>query len=86
MAYLISLVGRGSDAGSDGVKPASSFAIQNVRLRAPCGTLYVGHAIRTWSTVRLETPHSQFGEEARPHLCVDEWNRPTAIRRRLSLN
>ena len=32
-----------------------------------------------------EAPHSQFGEGARPHLCMDEWNRPTPVRRRLSL-
>ena len=29
--------------------------------------------------------NSQFGEGARPHLCMDEWNRPTPVRRRLSL-
>ena len=28
---------------------------------------------------------SQFGEGARPRLCMDEWNRPTPVRRRLSL-
>ena len=33
----------------------------------------------------LRAPHSQFGEGARPHLCMDEWNRPTPVRRRLSL-
>ena len=27
----------------------------------------------------------QFGEGARPHLCMDEWNRPTPVQRRLSL-
>ena len=28
---------------------------------------------------------SQFGEEARPHLCIDKYNRPTPVRRRLNL-
>ena len=30
-------------------------------------------------------PHSQFGEGARPHLCMYEWNRPTPVCRQLSL-
>ena len=29
--------------------------------------------------------HSQFGKGARPHLCMDEWNRPTPVLKRLSL-
>ena len=36
------------------------------------------------SAVCSEAPHSQFGEGARPHLCMDEWNRPTPVRRRLN--
>ena len=51
---------------------------------APCGAPY-GHAVRTWSAVCSEAPHSQFGEGARPHLRMDEWNCPTPVRRRLSL-
>ena len=39
----------------------------------------------TWSAVCSEATHSQFGEGARPHLCMDEWNPPTRVRRRLSL-
>ena len=58
---------------------------KTVRPRAPCGARCIGHAIRTWSAVCSEAPHSQFGEGARPHLCIDEWNRPTPVRRRLSL-
>ena len=50
-------------------------------MRARC----IGHAVSTWSAVCSEVPHSQFGEGARPHLCMDEWNRPTPVRRRLSL-
>ena len=42
-------------------------------------------AVRTWSAVCSDAPHSQFGEETRPHLCMHKWNRPTPIRRRLSL-
>ena len=53
--------------------------------RAPCGARCIGHAVSTWSAVCSEAPHSQFGEGARPHLCMDEWNRPTPVRRRLSL-
>ena len=37
-----------------------------------------------WSVVCSEAPHSQFGEGATPHLYMDEWNRPTPVRRRFS--
>ena len=58
---------------------------KTVRPRAPCVAQCIGHAVSTWSAVCSEAPHSQFGEGARPHLCMDERNRPTPIRRRLSL-
>ena len=58
---------------------------KTVRPRAPCGARCIRHAVRTWSAVCSEAPHSQFGEVARPHLCMDEWNCPTSVRRRLSL-
>ena len=58
---------------------------KTVRPRAPYGARCIGHAISTWYAVCSEAPHSQFGERARPHLCMDEWNRPTSVRRRLSL-
>ena len=58
---------------------------KTVRPRAPCGARCIGHAIRTWSAVCLEAPHSQFGEGARPHLCMDEWNCTTPVRRPFSL-
>ena len=58
---------------------------KTVRPRAPCGTRCIGHAVSTWSAVCSEAPQSQFGEGTRPHLCMDEWNRPTPVRRRLSL-
>ena len=58
---------------------------KTVRPRAPCGARCMGHAVSIWSAVCSEAPHSQFGEGARPHLCMDEWNRPTPVRRRLSL-
>ena len=58
---------------------------KTVRPRAPCGARCIGQAVNTWSAVCSEAPHSQFGEEARPYLCMDEWNRPTPVRRRLSL-
>ena len=59
---------------------------KTVRPRAPCGSARcIEYAVSTWSAVCSEAPHSQFGEGARPHLCMDEWNRPTPIRRRLSL-
>ena len=58
---------------------------KTVRPRAPCGFRCIGHAVRTWSAVCSEAPHSQFGEGARSHLCMDEWNRPTPVLRRLSL-
>ena len=58
---------------------------KTVRPRTPCGARCIGHAVSTWSAVCSEAPHLQFGEGARPHLCMDEWNRPTPVRRRLSL-
>ena len=58
---------------------------KTVRLRAPCGARCIGHAVSTWYAVCSEVTHSQFGEGARPHLCMDKWNRPTPVRRRLSL-
>ena len=61
------------------------FSSKTVRPRVPCGARCMGHAIRTWSAVCLAAPHSQFGEGARPHLCMDEWNRPTLVLKRLSL-
>ena len=61
----------------------SSF--KTVRPRAPCGARCVGHAVSTWCAVCSEASHSQFGEGARPHFYMDEWNRPTSVCRRLSL-
>ena len=58
---------------------------KTVRPSAPSGARCIGHAVRTWSAVCSGTPHLQFGEGARPHLCMDEWNRQTPVRRRLSL-
>ena len=58
---------------------------KTVRPRASCGARCIEHAVSTWSAVCSEAPHSQFGEGARPHLCMDEWNRPTPVHRRLSL-
>ena len=58
---------------------------KTIRPRAPCGARCIGHTVSTWSAVCSEAPHSQFGEGARPHLCMDEWNRPTPVCRWLSL-
>ena len=58
---------------------------KTVRPRAPCGARCMGHIVSSWSAVCSEVPHSQFGEGARPHLCMDKWNCPTPVRRRLSL-
>ena len=79
-----------SDAGSGVIKfrhskPISSFVIRNRQTSCSMWCPIIGHAVRTWSAVCSEAPHSQFGEGARPHLCMDEWNRPTPVRRRLSL-
>ena len=58
---------------------------KTVRPRASCGARCIRHAVITWSAVCSKAPHLQFGERARPHLCMDEWNRPTPVRRRFSL-
>ena len=55
------------------------------RPRAPCAARCIGHAVSTWYAVCSEVTHSQFDEGARPHLYMDEWNRPTPVRGRLSL-
>ena len=57
---------------------------KTVRPRAPCGARCMGHAIKTWSAVSSAAPHSQFGEKARPHLCMDKWNLPTTVLKQLS--
>ena len=43
---------------------------KTVRPRAPCGARCIGHAVSASSAVFSEAPHSQFGEGARPHLCM----------------
>ena len=57
-----------------------------VRPRAPCGTRCIGHAVRTWSAVCSEAPHTQFGEGTTPHLCMDKWNRPNTNPQAVELN
>ena len=42
---------------------------KTVRPRAPCGARCIGHAVSTWSAVRLEAPHSQF-DEGRDSICA----------------
>ena len=59
-----SAVRPGSDAGSDGVEPASVSYSKTVRPRALCGVRCMGHANRTWSGIYLVAPHSYFGEVA----------------------
>ena len=61
------------------------LSCKTVRRCAPCGARCMGHAIRTWFAVCSAAPHSKFGEGARRHLCMDEWNRPTPVLKRLSL-
>ena len=39
---------------------------KTVRPCAPCGARCIGRAVRTWSAVCSEAPHSQYGKEARP--------------------
>ena len=58
---------------------------KTVRPSAPCGARCIGHAASTWSAVCSEAPHSQLGEGARSHFCMDEWKHPKPVRRRLSL-
>ena len=58
---------------------------KTVRHRAPCGARCMEQVIRTWSAVCLMAPHSQFGEGARPYWCMNEWNGPTLVCRRVSL-
>ena len=57
---------------------------KTVKPRAPCGAECIKHTV-TWSAVCSEVPHWHFSEGARPHLCMDEWNRPIPVHRQLSL-
>ena len=58
---------------------------KTVRPDIPRGARCVGQCEIMWSAVCSVAPHSQFGEGARPHLCMDDLKRPTPERRRLSL-
>ena len=65
----------------------SQRQVSSSRTNRPCipfGARCRGHVEMMWSAVCSEAPHSQFGEEAAPHLYMDEWNRPTPVRRRFS--
>ena len=61
-----------SDAGSGFIKQHRVSSSKTVRSRAPCGAWCIGHDVSTWSAICSEAPHLQFGEGARPHLCLDE--------------
>ena len=58
---------------------------KTVRSIIPRGTRCMEHAKIMWYAVCSLAPHSDFAEEARPHLCMDELKRPTPVRRRLNL-
>ena len=73
-----------SDAGSDITKLHWVSSSKTVRPCIPCGAQCIGHAVRTWSAVCSEALHLQFSEGVTPHLCLDEWNRPTPVHRWLS--
>ena len=68
-----------SDAGSDGVKPALSFVIQNRQTLCSvwCPMYRAERGLQVCSVVQ----DSQFNEGARPHLYMDKWIRPTPARR-----
>ena len=55
---------------------------KTVSCSAPCCARCIGHASRT---VCSGATYSQFGEGARLRLCMNKWNRPTSVRRQLSL-
>ena len=58
---------------------------QTVRPIIPCSAQCMRHVKILLSAVCSLVPHSHFAEEARPHLCMDEPERPTPVHRRLSL-
>ena len=63
----------------------SQRRVSSSRTNRPCipfGARCRGHVEVMRSAVCSEAPHSQFGEGAAPHLYMDEWNRPTPVRRR----
>ena len=74
-----------SNAGSDVVKPASSFVIQNLQTSFSMWCPMYG--ARYWNVVcgLFRGAALPIGQGARPHLCTDEWNCPTPVLKRLSL-
>jgi len=57
---------------------------RTVRPCSPRGGRWIRHSRTTWSKVCSSAPHSQAAEGAIPHLCKQEGNVPTPVRRRLS--
>ena len=58
---------------------------KTVRPIIPRGARCMGHVKILWSAVCSLAPHSPFAEEAIAHFCMDESERPTLVRGRLSL-
>ena len=59
---------------------------ETIRSDIPWGAQCVGNCKMMRSVVSSVSPHSQFENGARPHLCIDEQKRPTPKRKRLSLS
>ena len=73
-----------SDAGSDGVKPAPCFVIQNYQTHYFLRCM--DHVKIMWSAACSLVPHLHFAEEARCHLCMDETKRPTPLRKAIEFD
>ena len=77
-----------TDAGSDGVKPASGFVIKNHQTMhsMSCSMQAVGHTVKAWSAVCSMAPHSQSGEGARDLIVHERMESPRTSLQAIDLN
>ena len=73
-----------SNAGKDGVKPASGFIIQ--KHQTLCSIWCLMYMYRIWSVVCSRVPHLEFSEGAKPYLCMDKLNHQNQYTGDLSFN
>ena len=77
-----------TDAGSDGVEPASGFVIKNhqTMYSISCPMQTVGHTVRAWSAICLMAPHSQSGKGARNLIVHERMKSPNTSLQAIDLN
>ena len=56
----------------DSIESTSGLLTKIIRPHAPCASQCLGHNIMMWPAVCSGALHSQLGEAAKPHLCMDK--------------